>query len=88
MMARAPSLLRAATFMPGSETEIFDPKDPATAFSKLTKPAQRALIGASVTTPRDLSRRTRAEVAALRGIGRSAFPVLEQALKEAALDFQ
>lgn len=57
------------------------------AFAKLSKPAQRALIGAGIFTPRDLARRTRAEVAALHGVGRSAFPVLEQALKNAALDF-
>jgi predicted Fe-Mo cluster-binding NifX family protein len=60
--------------------------DPA--FAKLSKPAQRALMGAGIFTAKDLARHTRAEVAALHGIGPSAFPVLESALKAAGLKFK
>ena len=60
--------------------------DPA--FAKLAKPAQRALVGAGIFTPKDLAKHTRAEVAALHGIGPSAFPVLEAALKAAGLKFK
>lgn len=58
------------------------------AFAKLAKPAQRALMGAGIFTPKDLAKHTRAEVAALHGIGPSAFPILEAALKSAGLDFR
>jgi hypothetical protein len=58
------------------------------AFTKLAKPAQRALMGAGIYTPKDLAKYTRAEVARLHGIGPSAFPVLEAALKAAGLKFQ
>lgn len=57
------------------------------AFAKLSKPAQRALIGARIFTPKDLAKHTRAAIAALHGIGPSAFPVLEAALKSAGLKF-
>jgi predicted flap endonuclease-1-like 5' DNA nuclease len=60
--------------------------DPA--FAKLAKPAQRALMGAGIFTPKDLAKHTRAEVAALHGIGPSAFPILESALREAGLTFK
>lgn len=60
--------------------------DPA--FAKLSKPAQRALMNAGIFTPRDLAQHTRAEIAALHGIGPSAFPVLESALKSAGLKFR
>jgi hypothetical protein len=60
--------------------------DPA--FAKLAKPAQRALVDAGIFTVKDLARHTRAEVAALHGIGPSAFPVLEAALKVASLKFK
>ncbi|HKF47923.1 MAG TPA: hypothetical protein VKB38_11250 [Terracidiphilus sp.] len=59
--------------------------DPA--FAKLSKPAQRALIAAGIYSAKDLSKRTRAEVAKLHGIGPASFPVLEAALKEAGLSF-
>ena len=58
------------------------------AFAKLAKPAQRALMSAGIFSPKDLARHTRAEVAAFHGIGPSAFPVLEAALKSAGLKFK
>ena len=60
--------------------------DPA--FARLAKPAQRALMNAGILTPKDLAKHARAEVAALHGIGPSAFPVLEAALKAAGLNFR
>lgn len=55
------------------------------AFAKLSKPAKRALIHAGIFTPKDLARHTRAEIAALHGIGPSAFPILEAAAQSAGL---
>lgn len=60
--------------------------DPA--FARLAKPAQRALTGAGIFTVKDLAKHTRAEVASLHGIGPSAFPILEAALKSAGLKFK
>jgi predicted flap endonuclease-1-like 5' DNA nuclease len=45
-------------------------------------------MNAGIFTPRDLARHTRAEIAALHGIGPSAFPVLESVLKSAGLKFR
>ncbi|HWE83800.1 MAG TPA: hypothetical protein VG267_02570 [Terracidiphilus sp.] len=60
--------------------------DPA--FVRLAKPSQRALMGAAIFTPKDLAKHTRVEVASLHGIGPSAFPILESALREAGLTFK
>ena len=69
--------------MPEFDYSKLDP-----ALAKLSKPAQRALINAGIFTPRVLAQRTRAEVAAPHGIGPSAFPALESALKQAGLKFR
>ena len=58
------------------------------AFQKLSKPAQRALMGAGIYTAKDLANHTRAQVAKLHGMGPASFPVLEAALKEAGLKFK
>ena len=58
------------------------------AFAKLSKPAQRALMSAGIYTAKDLAGNTRAEVKALHGIGPSAFPILEAALKSVGLKFK
>jgi hypothetical protein len=58
------------------------------AFAKLSKPAQRALVNARILDEKDLARCSRAEVAALHGIGPSAFPVLERALAAMKLSFK
>ena len=59
----------------------------ASAFLKLSKPAQRALLNANIFSPANLARQSRAEVAALHGIGPSAFPVLDKALAASGLHF-
>ncbi len=58
------------------------------AFSKLSKPAQRALINAGIFSAQDLAQRSRAEVASLHGIGPTAFPILDSALNAAGLRFK
>jgi hypothetical protein len=75
--------LAGALKMTGFDYSNLDP-----AFARLAKPAQRALINAGIFTPKDLAKFTRAEVMALHGIGPSAFPVLENALREAGLAFR
>jgi hypothetical protein len=57
-------------------------------FAKLSKPAQRALIEHKIFSESDLSRWNRREIAKIHGIGPSAFPVLDQALAEAGLEFK
>ena len=69
--------------MPDFDYSRLDPS-----FAKLSKPAQRALINAGILTPKDLARHTRAQVTALHGIGPSAFPTLESALKSAGLKWK
>lgn len=60
----------------------------SSAFARLSKPAQRALINNGIYTANDLAGWTRADVAALHGIGPSAFPVLEAALHAEGLAFR
>lgn len=50
-------------------------------------PATRALEGAGVRSLEDLARLTRAEVAALHGVGPKALRVLDAALAERGLAF-
>ncbi len=54
---------------------------------KIPKPAQRALLNNGIHTIADLSKRTVEEVKEFHGIGPSAFPVLEQALRQNGLTF-
>jgi len=67
--------------------ETIDPQLNA-CFAKLSKPAQRALIEQKIFSEADLSQWTRKDVSKLHGIGPSAFPVLDQALAEAELEFK
>ncbi|MBB5395768.1 DNA-directed RNA polymerase subunit alpha C-terminal domain-containing protein [Mucilaginibacter sp. AK015] len=56
-------------------------------FNKLSQPAQRALANAGITGVRDLSRFTEKEIMKLHGIGKSAIPVLKEALHKHDLYF-
>ncbi len=56
--------------------------------ANLSKPAQRALVSHSIFSARDLARFTRKDVAAMHGIGPSAFPILDATLKSAGLQFK
>lgn len=55
---------------------------------KISQPAHRALAGAGIKTLAQLARRTEAEVLALHGIGPSALPILNKALKTRGLAFK
>ncbi len=66
----------------------FDFSKLSASFSKLSKPAKRALIGHAIFSEKDLAKHSRADVAALHGIGPSAFPILEEALKKTGLTFK
>jgi hypothetical protein len=56
-------------------------------FSKLSKPAQRALINNSIFTPADLARKTVKEISAFHGIGPSSIPILRKVLTRHGLKF-
>ncbi len=66
----------------------FDYSRLSPAFSRLSKPAKRALINNDILEPRDLARCSRRELAGLHGIGPSAFPLLTEALHAEGLDFR
>ena len=51
-------------------------------------PAKRALVGAGILTLDDLTTRTRADVAALHGVGPSALRLLDAALDAAGLAYR
>ncbi len=68
--------------------ETFDYSKLSPAFDKLPKPAKRALINAAVLSPKQLAMHTRAEIAALHGMGPGSFPALEAALKAEGLKFK
>jgi hypothetical protein len=57
-------------------------------FSKLGKPAQRALINNSIFTLADLARKTVKEISAFHGIGPSSIPILRKALSKRGLKFK
>lgn len=57
-------------------------------FNRLSKPAKRALINNRIHSAKDLAKWTRQDVARLHGIGPTAFPVLDEALKAAGLQFK
>lgn len=76
---------------PKHDTEKFSPFDYTQLspdFSKLSRPAKRALIDNGIFTPMDLSRRTLKEVSELHGIGPSAIPILREALHNSGLRFK
>lgn len=68
--------------------ETFDYSRLSGSFSGLGKPAQRALINNQIHTTKDLSRWTRKSVAKLHGIGPSALPKLDDALRVDGLSFK
>ncbi len=58
------------------------------AFARLSKPAKRALIGQGILSPADLAGWRRSDVASLHGVGPSAFPTLDSALRDEGLEFR
>ena len=58
------------------------------AFSELSKPAQRALLNSGIRTPADLAKRDLEEIAELHGVGPSAFPILRKVLRKNGLSFK
>lgn len=56
--------------------------------SGLSAPARRALQNNSIKSAKDLSRLTEKEVLQLHGIGKTAIPLLQKALKEKGLSFK
>lgn len=66
----------------------FDYSTLSSDFDRLSKPAKRALVNAGIFDAKALSKWTRVDVAALHGIGPSAFPVLEAALAARKLRFR
>ena len=54
----------------------------------LSAPAKRALENAGIKTPKQLSNYSQKETLALHGIGKTAIPVLEEALKKEKLKFK
>jgi uncharacterized protein YdhG (YjbR/CyaY superfamily) len=57
-------------------------------FAGLSAPARRALQNNGITTLEDLARHTEAEILSFHGIGKTAIPILQKALKEKKLKFQ
>jgi hypothetical protein len=55
---------------------------------KLSKPAQRALVNAGITSLESLARHTRSEIAELHGMGPNALGKLEQAFSEKGLSWK
>lgn len=68
--------------------EAFDYRRLSNSFSGLGKPAQRALISNRIYTTNDLSQWTRKGVAKLHGVGPSALPKLDEALRTDGLSFE
>lgn len=54
----------------------------------ISAPARRALVGAGITTLKDLSRFSKEELLKLHGVGPSALPPLRTALRRAGLHFK
>jgi DNA-directed RNA polymerase alpha subunit len=54
----------------------------------LSAPARRALQNNGIKTIKDLSKLTEEEVLQLHGIGKTAIPLLQKALKEKGLSFE
>ncbi|MDE3184582.1 MAG: DUF1801 domain-containing protein [Bacteroidota bacterium] len=62
--------------------------EPVTDFlSGLSAPARRALQNNGIKTIKDLSKLTEAGILQLHGIGKTAIPILQKALKEKGLNF-
>ncbi|MCQ6960660.1 DNA-directed RNA polymerase subunit alpha C-terminal domain-containing protein [Mucilaginibacter aquariorum] len=56
-------------------------------FSKLAKPAQRALANADINSLEELAKLTEKELMKLHGIGKSTLPVLKEAMADKGLSF-
>jgi len=54
----------------------------------ISAPARRALVGAGITTLKDLSRFSEEELLALHGVGPSVLPPLRTALRRAGTGFK
>lgn len=54
----------------------------------LSAPAKRALDNAGINTAKQLAQKTKKDILALHGIGRTAIPVLEKALAKEKLKFK
>lgn len=64
-------------------------EQPLTAiFTGLSAPARRALQNNGIRTIADLARHTETEILSFHGIGKTAIPILQKALKEKNLKFQ
>jgi uncharacterized protein YdhG (YjbR/CyaY superfamily) len=57
-------------------------------FAGLSAPARRALQNNGIKTLGDLSQHTEAEILSFHGIGKTAIPILEKAMKEKRLKFR
>ena len=57
-------------------------------FAGLSAPARRALQNNGIATLEDLARHTETEILSFHGIGKTAIPILQKALKEKKLKFQ
>ncbi len=68
--------------------EEFDYSGLSPEFSKLSRPAQRALINNGIRTPKQLSRISTAELFGFHGIGPSSIPILLAVLKKNRLAFR
>jgi len=65
-----------------AKVRAFDYSKLDSAFAKLAKPAQRALINAKIFTTRDLAEYGLEKVRALHGIGPASLPLLKAKLKK------
>ena len=54
----------------------------------LSAPARRALQSSGIKTAQDLAKHSEAEILKLHGIGKTAIPILQKALKEKGLGFK
>lgn len=70
------------------KVERFDYSALDSSFSKLPKPAQRALINNNICSPLDLAKWTLKDVCALHGIGPSSVPKLKEILRKKKMRFK
>lgn len=82
-ISRAPKRLAAALVEARSGTVPSDSDLPAS----IGKPATRALLGAGVATLDDVAARSKAELAALHGVGPKALRILAEVLQERGQGF-
>lgn len=74
--------------MASSKKSDFDYSSLSTEFSKLSKPAQRALINNGIKSPKDLARKSQKEILSFHGMGPASIPVLKSILKKKGLAFK